>query len=88
MTHKVKLTFLIILLNSFFSYQVSAQDKEINLVKGLPKGKTAKSNLGENINSKYSEYVPVISPDGKTLYMFVHGDPNNLVREISGIQKD
>ncbi|RLD76539.1 MAG: hypothetical protein DRJ07_16175, partial [Bacteroidetes bacterium] len=78
MTHKVKLIFFIIFLNSFFSYQVSAQDKEINLVKGLPKARIEKTNLGKSINSVYSEYVPVISPDGRTLYVFVHGDPNNI----------
>jgi outer membrane protein OmpA-like peptidoglycan-associated protein len=50
----------------------------INLVKGLPDKKIDKINLGKNINSEYSEYVPVISPDGKTLYMFVLDDPKNI----------
>ncbi len=50
----------------------------INLVKGLPDKKIEKINLGKNINSEYSEYVPVISPDGKTLYMFVLDDPHNI----------
>ncbi|MEN8120905.1 MAG: OmpA family protein [Bacteroidota bacterium] len=78
MIQKSKYTFIIIIFSSLFFYPISAQDKEINLVKGLPKEKTKKANLGKNINSKYSEYVPVISPDGKTLYMFVHGDPDNI----------
>ncbi|NJO87756.1 MAG: hypothetical protein HC831_01465 [Chloroflexia bacterium] len=52
--------------------------KEINLVKGLPEKKIEKINLGKNINSEQSEYVPVISPDGKTLYMFVLGDSKNI----------
>lgn len=69
---------LTILLSILSLYQVIAQHNKINLVKGLPKVKIEKVNLGKNINSKYSEYVPVISPDGKTLYIFVHGDPNNI----------
>jgi outer membrane protein OmpA-like peptidoglycan-associated protein len=51
---------------------------QINLVKGLPNEKIEKINLGKNINSQYSEYCPVISPDGKTLYLFVLDDPNNI----------
>jgi len=51
---------------------------QINLVKGLSNDKIEKINLGKNINSPYSEYVPVIAPDGKTLYLFVLDDPNNI----------
>lgn len=52
--------------------------KSINLVKGLPEEKIDKINLGKNINTEYSEYVPVIAPDGNTLYMFVYEDPAGL----------
>jgi outer membrane protein OmpA-like peptidoglycan-associated protein len=34
-------------------------------------------NLGENINTKYDEYAPVISPDGRTLYFVRDGHPHN-----------
>ncbi len=54
-----------------------SQDK-INLVKGLPDKKIDKINLGKTINSEYSEYVPVIAPDGKTLFMFVLDHPENI----------
>lgn len=36
-----------------------------------------KENLGSGINSKYSELIPVISPDGKTLYFCRDGHPGN-----------
>ncbi len=35
-----------------------------------------KENLGENINSTYDELLPVISADGKTLYICRVGDPS------------
>ncbi len=78
MIQKLKYSAFIILFSFLWHNQSFAQNSEINLVKGLPKEKTEKANLGKNINSKYSEYVPVISPDGKTLYLFVHGDENNI----------
>lgn len=34
-------------------------------------------NLGENVNSKYLEANPIISPDGKTLYFFRENHPDN-----------
>jgi len=37
-----------------------------------------KENLGANINTKYSEIMPVISPDGQTLYIDVKDDLANL----------
>jgi len=52
--------------------------KKINLVKGLSEKRIEKINLGKSINSEYSEYVPVISQDGKTLYLFVLADPGNI----------
>ncbi len=51
---------------------------KINVVPGLTEGTLKKENLGKQINTKYSEYVPVISPDGKTLYMYVKNDPSNV----------
>jgi len=76
MIYKLKLTGLL-LLSFLLSHTVSAQDQEINLVKGLPKEKIEKVNLGNNINREASEYVPVIAPDGKTLYMFVIDEAEN-----------
>lgn len=35
-------------------------------------------NLGENINSKYIEMLPVIAPDGKTLYLCRRDHPQNI----------
>lgn len=67
---------ILLMLSNLFIY--SALSQEINLVKGISSDKTEKKNLGKNINSPYSEYVPVISPDNQTLYLFVLGDPNNL----------
>ena len=61
----------------FLPINLHAQ-KKINLVKGLPEKRIEKINLGKKINSESSEYVPVISPDGKTLYMFVLGDSKNI----------
>lgn len=42
-------------------------DASINLVKNPIKG-FVKENLGPNINGKFSDRAPVISPDGKILY--------------------
>jgi outer membrane protein OmpA-like peptidoglycan-associated protein len=33
--------------------------------------------LGSNVNSRYEELAPVITPDGKTLYFVREGDPKN-----------
>ncbi|MFQ3576628.1 MAG: OmpA family protein [Cytophagales bacterium] len=35
-------------------------------------------NLGKNVNSKYSELMPLISPDGRTLYFCRDSDPNGV----------
>lgn len=50
---------------------------EINIVKNLPKG-LKRENLGKAINTQYTDYVPIISPDGKTLYFSRNSDPNNV----------
>ncbi len=50
-------------------------------------------NLGRKVNTGYHEAGPVISPDGRTLYFFVHNHPeNNYGKEGSQdvwfVQKD
>jgi len=37
-----------------------------------------KENLGKSVNSTYAELMPVIAPDGKTLYMIRDDDPKNV----------
>jgi outer membrane protein OmpA-like peptidoglycan-associated protein len=46
---------------------------DINLIPNLPR--VHKVNLGANVNTSYTEKQPYISPDGKTLYYVVDGDP-------------
>ena len=53
------------------------QDNVLNLIPDLPSG-LLKVNVGPNVNSQYTEVTPVISPDGKTLYLTVDGDPLNI----------
>ncbi|MCF6243140.1 MAG: hypothetical protein L3J74_17595, partial [Bacteroidales bacterium] len=61
--------------------KVQYNRSRINLVKNInPNYK--KKNLGKNINSKYSEIAPIISPDGKTLYVARQKHPQN-----EGVQK-
>lgn len=38
----------------------------------------AKERLDENVNSKYKEYKPLLSPDGKTLYFSRKNHPGNI----------
>jgi len=40
--------------------------------------KTIPENLGENVNSKHIELLPVISADGNSLYFSRRGDPQNI----------
>lgn len=51
-------------------------DAKINLVKNPING-FVKENLGENVNGKFSDRMPVISSDGKTLY-YIKGDYPHL----------
>jgi outer membrane protein OmpA-like peptidoglycan-associated protein len=74
----LKFKVILLLLQSIFLINPIAFAQNINLVKGLPKEKVDKINLGKNINSESSEYVPLISQDGKTLYFFVLDDPKNI----------
>jgi OOP family OmpA-OmpF porin len=50
---------------------------KINLAPGILTEGT-RENLGENINSPTDELLPVISPDGQSLYFTRQGHPNNL----------
>ncbi len=59
------------------------QDNVINLIPNLTTG-FKKINLGPNINTKYSEKLPVIAPDGKTLWYSIEGSPDNTGGEKDG----
>lgn len=50
-------------------------DPKINLLEGYDTYK--KENLGHSINSPFVEYMPQISPDGKSLYFVRQGHPEN-----------
>jgi outer membrane protein OmpA-like peptidoglycan-associated protein len=52
------------------------QDNQINLLPNMQKG-LKKENLGSNVNSGYTDKMPVISADGKTLYFCIDSDPAN-----------
>jgi len=45
-------------------------------------------NLGENINTKYKELIPVISPDGKTLFFVREAYPDNVGINVSEDDQD
>ncbi len=45
---------------------------------GKPAGSPERENLGDDINSKCFEILPIISADGKTLYFIRGGHPANL----------
>lgn len=49
---------------------------DINLVPGLVPH--SPENLGSRINSEYDEFFPIISPDGKTLFISRNDHPNNI----------
>lgn len=66
----------LILIICILQFSVKAQNKNINLIKGADK-KIKKENLGENINSPFTEIAPVISSDGKTLYFSRNKHPKN-----------
>lgn len=58
---------------------------EINVAPDVNVG--PRENLGPNINSVYDEVLPVISPDGKTLYVDRKNHPQNF-RRGDGIPQD
>ncbi len=49
----------------------------IRLVKDFPSN-LEKQNLGKNVNSKFGEVAPIISPDGKTLFYTRINHPDNV----------
>lgn len=55
---------------------------EINLVKDL-KFESKPENLGPAINSIYDEIMPIISPDGKTLYFDRKDHPENTNQRVN-----
>ncbi len=55
---------------------VKQETNDINLIDN-PKNGYKSKNLGENVNSEYSDRAPVISADGKTIYLVQSGNPNN-----------
>lgn len=50
---------------------------KINVAENLPPN-LEKENLGPNINSKYGEVAPIVSPDGKFLYFTRLNHPDNI----------
>jgi outer membrane protein OmpA-like peptidoglycan-associated protein len=66
---------LFILWGVLLSLPITAQ-KNINYLRNIPNYKA--EDLGENINSKYDESYPVVSPDGKILYFTREGHPQNI----------
>lgn len=62
---------------------IAISDSEIEIVAEVEipenmSGPVAIDRLSENINSKYKEYKPVLSPDGKTLYFSRKYHPENM----------
>ncbi len=57
-------------------FSVKAPERKINLISGTI-SKYNKENMGSSINSVYSEIAPVISPDGKTLFVARANHPGN-----------
>jgi len=53
---------------------------KINVVEN-PVRETAKENLGPNINTEYSEILPIITHDGSGLYFVRKNSPENLGKE-------
>jgi outer membrane protein OmpA-like peptidoglycan-associated protein len=47
-----------------------------------------KENLGPNVNSKYEELLPVISPDGKSLFFVRNQHPENIEFVEGGDNQD
>jgi len=57
-------------------FSIKYPKRAINLINAInPAFK--KKNLGNRVNSVYSEIAPVISPDGQTLYVARQGHPSN-----------
>lgn len=59
---------------------------EINIAKDIPFNETQR--LPKTVNSPYSEILPVISPDGKTLFFDRKDHPQNTPSVSAGKQND
>ncbi len=57
--------------------EVKEKTAQIKLAKDIISAKE-KVNMGTAINSEYSEIAPIISPDGKTIYVARARDPSNF----------
>ncbi|MBK9508393.1 MAG: OmpA family protein [Cytophagaceae bacterium] len=53
---------------------------KINVAPNIP-GDLQKDNLGPNINSKFGEVAPLVSPDGKNLYFTRLNHPENFTQK-------
>lgn len=58
-------------------YKITTTERKIDVAQTILSGKK-KENLGLNVNSPYSEIAPIISPDGKTLYVGRIYHPRNV----------
>ena len=67
--------------NQIDAIGISASDQpyeaKINLARDIPK-ELLKENLGINVNSRYGEVAPIITPDGKNLFFTRIKHPDNL----------
>jgi outer membrane protein OmpA-like peptidoglycan-associated protein len=61
-------------------FSLKGKIRTLNEVSDSKKG-YVKENLGENVNSKYSEMCPLVSPGGKTLYHTKGNHPDNVGKE-------
>lgn len=50
---------------------------KINIAENIPK-ELVRENLGSNINSRFGEVAPLVSPDGKSLYFTRLNHPENI----------
>lgn len=55
---------------------------KINVASNIP-ADLQKENLGANINSRYGEVAPLVSPDGKNLYFTRLNHPENITQKSS-----
>lgn len=62
--------------------EIKEEPKEIKLAEDAISG-SEKENMGIEINSSYSEIAPIISPDGKTIYVARAGHPSNYGKDKS-----
>lgn len=66
-----------------FDYiQISQQYQKIRMVAGADTMKIVKEPLGSEVNSPYTEKLPVISSDGKTLYFNRDNHPGNVGNRV------